>query len=127
MVGCLCILEEAHADPCAILVPECAVPFEAALLLQLGQEFGFDRLLDNVLAYTNAGIATQVEIHETLPFQRHHPGAAGRQISRPGVPSQTATTFMRSSGRWLTREARAVDRRRLRAPSQDRAGYILPW
>src|SRR6476619_4051130 len=124
MVGCLCILEEAHADPCAILVPECAVPFEAGLLLQLRQEFGFDRPLDNVLAYANAGIATQVEIHETLPFQRHRPGAAGRQIPSPGVPSLTATTFRRSSGQWLTREARAVDRRRLTVPSQDRAGYI---
>src|SRR4051812_27977871 len=104
MVGCLCILEEAHTDSCAILVPECAVAFEAGLLLQLGQELGFDRPLDGALAYADVGIATQVEIHETLPFQRHRTGAAGRQIFSPG---ETA------------------DRRRLRAPCQDRAGYIL--
>src|SRR3954469_18462232 len=106
MVGCFCILEEAHADPCAILVPKCAVPFEAGLLLQLGQEFGFDRPLDGVLAYANAGIATQIEIHETLPFQWHRTGATGRQISNPGVPSLTPAAGRHSSGQWFTCEAR---------------------
>src|SRR5215204_5016795 len=49
--------EDADADPGTLFVPECAVTFEALLLLQLRQKLVLHRLFDGFLAYSNFRIA----------------------------------------------------------------------